>query len=152
MELLLFEEVAEALRGLLPPELGTPRQRARRYGIKVWFGPSAPEREHYEAQVIGAAHVPDATTLALEIGFHTEHPRVADNDAVMAHLLAHEATWRAEIGEEAVAAPFLGRADDWRRISELWPDPDLSDPSLGFDIAVRLVDYITGLEPVRRSR
>ena len=42
VELSVFEEVAEALRGLAPPELGTYRNRAHRYGVKVWFGAAAP--------------------------------------------------------------------------------------------------------------
>ena len=48
----------------------------RRYGIKVWFGPSDPPREHYEAQVIGPNEVKEASVLALEIGFHAEHSQV----------------------------------------------------------------------------
>ncbi|MEJ7585814.1 MAG: hypothetical protein WKF43_17410, partial [Acidimicrobiales bacterium] len=63
MELGLFDEVADALRGLLPPELGELGLRVHRYGIKAWLGPSAPPREHYEAQVIGAGEVEDASVL-----------------------------------------------------------------------------------------
>lgn len=148
----LFDEVADAFRGLLPPDLGDPRHRAHRYGIKVWFGPAKPPREHYEAQVIGATHVDEATVLALEVGFHAEHPRPADNEQIMAHLLRAEERWRPDVGTEAVAGSFLGRPDDWRRISETWPDPDLSDPALGFEIAARLVDYVVALEPLVRAR
>ena len=46
---------------------------------------------------------------------------------------------------------FLGRAEHWRRISEVWPDPDLSEPGLAFEIASRLVDYVTALEPHLRA-
>lgn len=152
MELGPFDEVADALRGLVPSKLGEPRCRARRYGIKVWFGPAAPPREHYEAQVIGPRHVAGAALLGLEVGFHAEHPRPADNDAVIAHLVRHERRWRDVIGDEATVGPFLGGADNWRRVSETWPDPDLSDPDLGFELAARLVDYITALEPLCRSR
>src|SRR5436190_10244786 len=95
----LFEEVAEVLRGMLPRDLGTLRQRPRRYGIKVWFGPETPPREHYEAQVIGADHVDDARVLALEVGFHSEHPKVDDNEAVLDQLLAVERKWRKAIGK-----------------------------------------------------
>ena len=147
----MFDEVADALRSLLPQELGEPRYRARRYGIKVWFGGAAPPREHYEAQVVGARHVEDAEVLGLEIGFHAEHQRPADNDAVIAHLSESEPVWRNVLGEEATVGVFLGGADTWRRVSETWPDPDLSDPDLGFELATRLVDYVTALEPVRRG-
>jgi hypothetical protein len=146
----LFDEVADVVLGLVPNELGKPRCRARRYGIKVWFGPETPSKEHYEAQVIGADAVKDATVLALEVGFHAEHPRLADNDAVIAQLLDDERRWRRTLGTEAVAGPFLGRADAWRRISEVWADPDLSDREIAFEVGVRLIDYITALEPLRR--
>jgi len=150
VELELFDEVSEMLRGVLPTELGEPRIWARRYGLKLWFGPAKPPREHYEAQVIGATHVPEASVLALEIGFHAEHPKPDDNAAAMAPLLAKKATWRKALGREATAGGFLGRADDWQRLSETWPDPNLGDPELGIEIASRLADYVTTLEPLRR--
>ncbi|MDQ6698040.1 MAG: hypothetical protein M3Z46_11360 [Actinomycetota bacterium] len=152
MQLGLFEEVADALRGLVPVELGDLRARARRYGIKVWFGAVTPPREHYEAQVIGPRHVEGATVLGLEVGFHAEHQRPAENDAVIAHLLHEEGRWREALGGEATAGLFLGGADGWRRISEAWPDPDLGDADLGFEVAARLVDYVTALEVIRRGR
>lgn len=148
----LFDEVAEVLRGLVPRELGELRHRARRYGIKAWFGSEAPPKEHYEAQVIGADGVEDANVLALEIGFHAEHPKVADNDAAIARLRSGERRWRRTIGVEAVVGPFLGRPDVWRRISETWPDPDLGQPDLPFELGARLTDYITAFEPLRRPR
>jgi hypothetical protein len=151
MELSLFDEVADALRGLVPRELGRLRSRARRYGIKVWFDDEAPPREHYEAQVIGPDNAEGATVLALEVGFHAEHPQEADNDAVTAHLLAAEPQWRTEIGDEAIAAPFLGR-QGWRRLSEIWPDPNLDDAELALAVAARLTDYIIAIEPIRRTR
>jgi hypothetical protein len=152
VELSLFEEVADAVRGLVPPELGPLRARARRYGIKVWFGErdgDAP-REHYEAQVIASRFVAGAKVLGLEVGFHAEHPKVAENEAVITHLVGSERAWRKVVGKEAVVGPFLGRADVWRRISETWPDPDLDEPGLGIEVAARLADYMIGLEPVRR--
>ncbi|HZQ27132.1 MAG TPA: hypothetical protein VFA94_05480 [Acidimicrobiales bacterium] len=153
MELALFDAVGEVLRGLVPRELGRFHCRPRQYGIKVWFGAaSSPAREHYEAQVIGAGYVDDAAVLALEVGFHAEHPKVADNDAALAHMLRHERSWRKAIGAEAVAGPFLGRADVWRRLSETWPDPDLSDPDLPVEIGARLTDYVVALEPFRCPR
>jgi hypothetical protein len=151
MELLLFDEVAEALRSLLPGTLGELHVRTHRYGAKVWFGTSSPPREHYEAQVVGPRHVADAEILAVEVGFHSEHPNPAENEKVLAGLVKQQKRWRRVLGDEAVAGDFLGRTDDWKRVSETWPDPDLSDPDLGFELATRLLDYVTALEPVRRS-
>lgn len=152
MELPLFEEVADAVRGLVDrAALGELRCRPRRYGIKVWFDATEPTREHYEAQVIGADHVPGARVLGLEVGFHAEHRDVASNDAVIARLRAGETRWRRELGKEAEVGPFLGRADTWRRVSETWPDPDLGAAELPFEIAARLADYVLALEPVRRG-
>jgi hypothetical protein len=147
----LFEEVCEALRGLVPAELGTFRHKTHRYGTKIWFGAEAPPKEHYEAQVVGARDVPEAEVLAVEIGFHSEYPKVADNEAVLAGLLVREGEWRPELGGEAEAGVFLGRADHWRRISETWPDPDLDDPELGTEMAMRLLDYVEALEPLRKG-
>ena len=151
MEPSLFDDVGDAVRGLLPPDLGEPRVRAHRYGIKVWFRTEKATREHYEAQVVGARDVPGARTMALEVGFHAEHPKVTDNEAVIARLLRSEKAWRREVGKEAEVAPFLGRAEHWRRISETWLDPDLGAPGLAFEIASRLVDYIAALEPLVRE-
>ena len=150
MELGLFDEVGEAVRGLMDPKLGMVHFRAHRYGVKLWFDTDAAPRAHYEAQVIGARHVPGATVLALEVGFHAEHPKVADNEAILQQLSKRETTWRKAIGDDAVAGPFLGRADTWRRVSETWPDPDLSDDDIVMDVALRLTDYMTALEPLLR--
>jgi hypothetical protein len=150
VELSLFDEVADLVRGLVPPGLGEFRERHHRYGIKVWFGPVTPPREHYEAQVIGAKHVAGAKMLALEVGFHAEYRDVADNEAAMARLAAAEKGWRKDLGKAPEAGVFLG-ADGWRRVSEAWPDPDLSDPDIAFEIAARLTDYVTALEPVRQQ-
>jgi hypothetical protein len=151
MESQLFEEVGDALRGMLPPDLGELRLRVRRYGIKVWFGPAEPPREHYEAQVISPDAVKEAKVLALEIGFHAEHSAVSDNKKVIAALLEREDDWRPVVGQAAVVGPFLGRAKSWRRVSETWPDPDLADPELAIELAAQLADYISGLEPARTS-
>ena len=145
----LFEEVCEALRGLVPPELGEFRHRTHRYGTKIWFGPEAPPKEHSEAQVVGKRDVPEAEALAVEVGFHSEHPKEPENQAVLDALLAKEKVWRKTLGKEAVAGEFLGRADHWRRISETWLDPSLEDPELGTELAMRLLDYIEALEPLR---
>ena len=39
--------------------------------------------------------------LAIEVGFHSEYPKAAENDAVIAHLLANEGRWRRAVGKEA---------------------------------------------------
>jgi hypothetical protein len=146
-----FEGAADALATLLPPALGDWHTRAHRWGVKLWFGPQGkPAREHYEAQIVNARFVEGASTFAIEVGFHAEHPKVGDNDAVLDALRASERTWRRAIGGPVEAGPFLGRPDPWRRISETWPDPDLGDPDLPLELAGRLVDYVEALEPLRR--
>jgi hypothetical protein len=146
----LFEAVAETVRGLAPAELGPFHHRTHRYGTKVWFGDADPPKEHYEAQVVGTQHVPEAETLAVEVGFHAENRDPADNNAVIATLRSSESTWRKDLGDEAEIAGFLGR-DGWQRISETWLDPDLDDPELGVELGLRLVDYVTALEPARHG-
>jgi hypothetical protein len=150
LELNLFDEVGDAVRSLVPAELGSMHCRAHRYGIKLWFETATAPREHYEAQVLGPSACDEATVLAIEVGFHAEHPDAARNQAVLDRMLAGERRWRRTLGVEPEAGPFLGRRDDWCRLSELWPDPDLGDPTLGLEIAARLTDYATVLEPLRR--
>ena len=144
--------MADAVRGLVPRDLGELRCTSHRYGVKVWFGQAKPAREHYEAQVIGHEHVSGASVLALEVGFHSEYPKEADNEAVLSGLLRSERRWRRELGNEAVVGSFLGRAEGWRRVSEVWPDPNLADPELAVEVAARLADYIMSLEPCRLDR
>ncbi len=150
VELSLFDEVADVLTGLVPRPLGRLRYRSRSGGIKVWFEDETPPREHYEAQFISRHHVPEATQSVLEVGFHAEHPSAADNDAVADRLRAAGARWRPQLGDPAVLGEFLGRAG-WRRLSETWPDPDPDVPELALEVALRLTDYITALEPIRRA-
>jgi hypothetical protein len=33
----------------------------------------------------------------------------------------------------------------------VWADPDLSDGEIAFEVGVRLIDYISVLEPLRRQ-
>ncbi len=148
MEILLFDEVADLVRGLVPAELGEFHERHHRYGIKVWFGPARPPREHYEAQVVGKRYVAGARVLALEVGFHAEHSNVDDNEAAVAPLVKTEKKWRRSLGTAPQVGEFLG-ADVWRRVSETWVDPDLGEPDLAFEIAARLTDYVSALEPLR---
>jgi hypothetical protein len=144
----LFDQVGEVVRGSAPPALGPLRLQVRRNGVKAWFGDPEPQREHYEAQIIGADIVSAARTRALEIGFHAEHRAERDNDAVLARLGAAERSWRPQLGEDAVAGAFIGPAS-WRRVSEVWLDPDLDSGDVAFEIGVRLVDYMRALEPHR---
>lgn len=148
----LFEEVADALRGAAPDGIGALRCSYHRYGIKVWVGESmrAP-REHYEAQVVGRQHVPGATAIAIEVGFHAENADEAANERVISALVRAERSWRKQLGEEPVIGSFLGRAGAWRRVSETWADPDLNDPDLVFELSARLADYLMALEPCRPS-
>ena len=146
-----FEGAADALATLLPPALGEWHTRAHRWGVKLWFGPAErPGREHYEAQVVNARFVTGASVLGIEVGFHAENAKPAENDATLAKLVTHEKRWRKALGGPVEAGPFLGRAEQWRRISETWPDPDLGDPDLPLELAGRLVDYVEALEPLRR--
>ena len=94
-------------------------------------------------------HVDGTDGMTIETGFHTEHNDLDANSAVIDQLLAAEKGWRKTLGPEAEAGPFFGRPEDWRRISEVWIEPDLDDPELGFELASRLTDYIAALEPVR---
>jgi sugar phosphate isomerase/epimerase len=150
MEVGLFDTVAALVRGMAPSDLGEFRERHHRYGIKVWFGPARPPREHYEAQVVDKKYVKGAKVLALEVGFHAEHPDEKENEAALEKLARTEKKWRRELGKEPEVGGFLGAAV-WRRISETWLDPDLGEPDLAFEIAARLTDYVTALEPLRAS-
>ena len=69
VEIGFFDEVAEAVRGLVTGDRMGMRQQARRWGLKAWFGAERPAREHYEAQLIAPDGVDGATVSALEIGF-----------------------------------------------------------------------------------
>lgn len=149
MELPLFEQVADAVRSMTPEDLGEIRFRTHRRGIKVWFDTDQAPREHYEAQVMARRHVDGRDGVALEIGFHSEHPDAERNAEVLAALAAGEAGWREILGDEASAGPFFG-AENWRRVSEAWIEPDLEDPELALEVASRVVDYLEALEPVRR--
>jgi hypothetical protein len=150
-ELGLFDQVGEALRSLVPAELGPLHRRSHRYGVKAWFGAARPARLHYEAQVVGARHVPGAAVLAIEVGLHAEDPRQEENDAALDRLAAAERRWRRHLGPEVVLGPFLGRPEDWRRASETWLDPDLGDPDLPMELSTRLVDYVIAFEPLLRG-
>lgn len=153
-----FDVAADILRGMLEAEhahLGELRTKTHRYGLKAWLGGPATNapKDHYEAQVVGPAHVPGAKVLGIEVGLHLEDRDEAKNHATIEALLRQEKRWRKELGgpEEVHAGVFLGaaRVGHWRRISETWPDPDLGDGELAFELAARLFEYVTVLEPLR---
>lgn len=147
----LFEVVGEALRGMVPPDLGALQLRHHRYGIKIWFGPAKPTRVHYEAQVIGPKHVAEAEILAIEVGLHAEHRQAEENDAALALVAASERRWRNPLGTDPVIGAFLGGSEDWRRISETWADPDLGDEDLAMELVIRLLYYMMVFEPLLRE-
>lgn len=146
MDLSVFDEVAELVLAMAP---GDVHVRAHRRGVKVWFDSKEVPREHYEAQLLSRRYVDGSEGMALEIGFHAEYKTELENVEVIDRLLASEMVWRAEIGDEAIVDVFFG-ADNWRRVSEAWIEPDLDDPEITFEVASRLVDYVTVLEPARK--
>jgi hypothetical protein len=143
MEPGFFEVVRDAFEGFVAGVGGRRNVYVHSRGLKVWFGDDT--REHYESQLIrvdGEVH--------LEIGFHAEHPKAPQNDEVLRRLLAAERSWRPELGDDAVAGEFIGRAG-WRRISEVWPAPGSDGIDDAIDAAARLADYVIALEHVRRA-
>lgn len=146
MDLSVFDEVAELVRAMSP---GDVHVRSHRRGVKVWFDVESTPKEHYEAQLLSRRYVDGSDGMALEIGFHTEHKNEAENEAVIARVLRTEDEWRDELGPEPVVGTFFG-ADNWRRVSEAWIEPDLDDPEITFEVASRLVDYVTVIEPARK--
>lgn len=139
-----FEDVRDAVLGAVAPELGEPGASAHRYGLKVWFPDE--KREHYEAQIVKVDG-----DVVLEVGFHAEHPKAPDNDAVLAALASSETRWRTALGPDAVMGPFLGR-QGWVRLSETGPVPRWDDIDEAIEVAARLADYINTIEPIRRVR
>lgn len=143
MDQSFFHQVQDVLESFVLDVGGTLHSNAHPRGIKVWYDDST--REHYEAQLVRVDG-----TVVLEVGFHSEYPKVEANEAVLARLLAKEKVWRRALGSEPTAGVFLG-ADRWRRISETWDEPDTDDVDAAFEIAARLADYLSVLEPLRRT-
>ncbi|WCO66990.1 hypothetical protein PO878_21085 [Iamia majanohamensis] len=143
----LFAQVHDVVRALGGPSVDDVRARVRRYGIKLWTGAAQPPRLHYEAQVVGRRHVDGRDGVALEVGFHAEHRDEAENEAVLDRLLASEGRWRPRLGAEATAGAFLG-APHWRRVSDVWLEPDLGGDDVAFEVGSRLVDYLEALGPL----
>ncbi len=146
MELSVFDEVAELVRAMTPESIGKVHVRAHRRGVKVWFDTDMAGKEHYEAQMLSRRYVDSTDGMAIEIGFHSEHKETPKNIAVINTITATEKTWRKELGSEPEVEVFFG-ADNWRRVSEAWIEPDLDDPEIAFEIASRLVDYVTAIQP-----
>ena len=146
MELHLFDQVADAVASLIAPEYEHYRQRSHRYGLKIWFGPQKPTRDHYECQMIDRRHLDGQAGWAIETGFHTEFADPAANDVIIDRLRSAEKTWRRKLGPDAELGPFLGRGDEWYRLSETWIEPET--PDLVLELAGRLTDYIEVLQPL----
>lgn len=147
-----FHQVQDVFESFVLDVGGTLHTTAHPRGVKVWYDDAT--REHYEAQLIRVNG-----SVVLEVGFHAEHPKVEKNEAVLNRLLAHEHVWRAELGGEPGVGAFIG-VERWRRISETWepPDPDtIDDPDdpatidAAIEVAARLADYVSLLEPLRRA-
>ncbi len=143
MDLAFFETVRDAFEGFVAGVGGQRNTSVHNRGLKAWFGEDT--REHYEAQLIRVEG-----TLRLEVGFHAEHPKAALNDAVLQRMLATEKVWRRALGDEAEAGDFIGRAG-WQRISEVWPAIETPEVDDAIEVAARLADYVTALEPARRA-
>lgn len=147
----LFEQVDQIVRSMVPDDFGEYRSRVHRRGIKIWIGSAKPPREHYEAQFVSYRHLdtdapqPD-DRVAIEIGFHAEHPEEEKNQAVLDVIVGARTKWSKTLGAEPEAGLFLGR-DSWRRLSEVWLDADPADGELAFELATRLVDYLEAVEP-----
>ena len=130
-----FEAVAEIVADLLDGA----SIKASGWSVKVWFDEP---KEHYEVQWLQGRDV--------EVGFHTEHRDESRNDAVLAALLAGEASWRGELGDDPVAGLFVGGGPEhWRRVSEVWEGPDLASVDLAMEAADRLASYAEALEGFR---
>ena len=141
---MFFQVVRDAFEGFVAGVSGQRNIYVHSRGLKVWFDDDT--REHYESQLIRVDG-----EVQLEIGFHAEHPKASQNDDVLRRLLAVEPVWRRELGDDAVAGDFIGRAG-WRRISEVWPAPDSEFIDEAIDAAARLADYVIALEQFRRTK
>jgi hypothetical protein len=139
-----FDIVRDAFEGFVAQVDGRRSVFVHSRGLKVWFDDAT--REHYESQLIRVDG-----DVRLEIGFHAEHPKAPQNSEVLRRLLAVETTWRPELGDDAIAGEFIGRAG-WCRISEVWPVPDSDDIDEAIEVAARLADYVIALEPMRGAK
>ncbi len=147
MEPDLFALVAEVARSLCDDGLGTIHSRSHKYGTKVWFDADKPPPPHFEAQVMGRRDIDGQKGIAIEIGWHGEARKEQDNELLLQALMEREPRWRKPLGDEAEAGEFFN-STKWRRISEAWLDPDLSEEGVDLEIGSRLADYINALQPM----
>ena len=145
MEREFFGQVEDVLRTLVSSELGDVRTRSHRSGVKVWFGTEKAARFHYEAQLLDRKHVDGGKGAALEIGFHAEERDTTKNEQVLASLMSRQEQWRPQLGQEAEAGEFFG-AQNWRRLSDVWLDPELTEDDAAFEVGARLADYVNALQ------
>ena len=147
LELHAFDSVASTLPSLVAAATGPWHVRHHRWGLKLWAGAEDEvARLHYELQLLGRRHVPEAKAFALEVGFHAELAGEA-NAAVAERLAAAEKTWRKALGEDATLGPFLGQPR-WRRLSEVWLDPPIDAADCRFEMAERLATYAAVVQPL----
>jgi hypothetical protein len=139
-----FEQIRDGVFTVVGTTFGEPGGYAHGYGVKITFGSGDRVKEHYEAQLI-RGRLPGS--LELEIGFHSEYPKVDRNIAVLELLGAHEKQWRKQLGPEAASGPFFGN-DRWRRVSETWDQFDFRDADCAFEVTHRLAEYINAFEPL----
>lgn len=138
-----WEQVGDAVVGLVPAELGPCSTRHTSANVKVWFGDEG--REHYEAQFLRDGGV--------EVGFHAEHRSPERNDAVLGALLDAGDRWRPDLGDAVEGGEFLGvPGGPWRRLSEVRPAPSRLDVDSALEIAEHLATYAELLEPLRTGR
>ncbi|MCH7788375.1 MAG: hypothetical protein IH940_02930 [Acidobacteria bacterium] len=143
----LFANVDDIVRSLYSGDVDQLFSKSHRYGVKIWIGTPEPPKVHYEAQVLGRHHVDGEEGLAVEIGLHCEHRDEAENESILNSLLERSKKWEPVLGEEASAGVFYG-AENWRRLSDVWIEPDLSVDDIDVEIASRMTDYIETLQPL----
>ena len=96
MEESLFDDVGDILLGSAPPGWAragsVPIATGSRSGSVRRRRPVSTTKRRWSAR----RRSKGASVLALEVGFHSEHPQEAENDAVIAHLKANERGWRPD--------------------------------------------------------
>ena len=149
VELELFDEVAEVLRGLVPDAVGRgdaePTATASRCGSKRQAGAGA-----LRGTGDRRARRRGRRRRSLWRSAFTPSTRSRDNDDVIERLLTEERQWRKALGVRAVVGPFLGRP---RRVAPLVRDVGRPRPRRAWARRggrPRLADYVTVLEPLRR--
>ena len=152
MELGTFDVVGEAVRALVPAELGPVHQRSHRYGIKVWFGADKPPR----AALRGAGGGREARCGGQGAGHRGRVPRGAPAPRGQRRgrrACCSGARRRGARCSATMSRPVRSSGD--RRTGgacrRRGPIPDLGDPELAMEVATRLVDYVVAFEPLLRT-